>query len=170
MDAPSVAMSEATVEDVARLSTITSDMITTIVVNDFDLIDTALADGRFTVLLTAIEAAGLEETLRGPGPYTLFAPTDDAFGALPPGTLDALMQDPAALTALLDYHLLNGQWMLVDVSGIPSTDTILGMPIAVTLVDGALVLNGTTHLLASDIRTRNGVIHVIDTVLLPPVT
>ena len=136
--------------------------------DQMDIVDTAVADGRFTTLVTAVQAAGLVDTLKSDGPFTVFAPTDDAFAALPAGALDGLLADPEALTNVLLYHVVAGKVMAADVVNLSSADTVLGEPIAISIVDGNVVLNDSATVIISDIETSNGVIHVIDAVLLPP--
>jgi transforming growth factor-beta-induced protein len=135
-----------------------------------DIVDTAIADGRFTTLVAAVQAAGLVETLKGEGPFTVFAPTDDAFSALPAGTLDSLLlpENKQQLTDILLYHVVSGKVMAADVVGLTSAPTVLGKDITVRVDDGKVYLNDTTQVIITDIETSNGVIHVIDAVLLPP--
>lgn len=133
-----------------------------------DIVDTAIAAGDFATLVTAVQAAGLEETLRGEGPFTVFAPTDAAFSALPAGTLDALLADPEALAQVLLYHVVAGQVLAADVVGLTSAVTVNGEAITIQVVDGGVVLNGTVNVVATDIIASNGVIHVLDAVLIPP--
>jgi hypothetical protein len=132
-----------------------------------DIVDVAIADGRFTTLVTALEAAGLVETLKGEGPFTVFAPTDDAFAELPPGTVDDLLNDIPALTDILLYHVVLDEVMAADVVNLTSADTALGEPLEISVVDGNVMINDATVVLA-DVEASNGVIHVIDAVLLPP--
>jgi uncharacterized surface protein with fasciclin (FAS1) repeats len=134
---------------------------------DMDIVDTAVADGRFTTLATALTEAGLIETLKGDGPFTVFAPTDDAFNALPAGTLEGLLADKEALTNVLLYHVVSGKVMAADVITLQSADTVLGKPIAVKVTDGNVFINDS-QVIITDIETSNGVIHVIDAVLIPP--
>ena len=135
-----------------------------------DIVDTAIADGRFTTLVAAVEAAGLVETLKGEGPFTVFAPTDDAFAALPAGTLDSLLlpENKQQLIDILLYHVVSGKVMAADVVGLTSAPTVLGADITITVKDGNVFLNDTVQVIITDIETSNGVIHVIDAVLLPP--
>ena len=133
---------------------------------DADIVDTAVAAGSFTTLVAAVQAAGLVETLKGEGPFTVFAPTDDAFAALPEGTVDALLADPAALAAILTYHVVAGKVMSTDLTEGMTATTVNGAPITITLEGGAKV-NGA-NIVQADIATTNGVIHVIDAVILPP--
>lgn len=136
-----------------------------------DIIDTAIADGRFTTLVTAIQAAGLAETLQGEGPFTVFAPTDDAFAKLPAGTVEGLLKDIPALTNILLYHVLSGKVMAADVAMLNGemVDTALeDKQIAINASDMGVFLNENVKVIITDIETANGVIHVIDTVLLPP--
>jgi uncharacterized surface protein with fasciclin (FAS1) repeats len=132
------------------------------------IIDVAVADGRFTTLVKAVQAAGLVETLSGAGPFTVFAPTDEAFAKLPPGTIDALLADPAKLKDILLYHVVAGKNMAADVQANPSATTAFGEPVAIAVTDGVVMVGGAA-VIAADIEASNGVIHVIDTVLIPPV-
>ncbi len=135
-----------------------------------DIVDTAIADGRFTTLGAALQAAELVDTLKGEGPFTVFAPTDDAFAALPTGTLDSLLlpENKQNLTDILLYHVVSGRVMAADVVGLTSAPTVLGKDITIKVQDGNVYLNDTVQVIITDIETSNGVIHVIDTVLLPP--
>lgn len=141
-----------------------------------DIVDTAVAAGDFTTLVAAVEAAGLVETLKGEGPFTVFAPTDTAFAALPEGTVDSLLADPEGqLTGILTYHVVSGQVLAADVAGLDGQNvtTVNGATFevgvsadgAVTLTDGA---GNAVGVVTTDIVTSNGVIHVIDAVLMPP--
>ena len=134
------------------------------------IVDVAVADGRFTTLVAAVEAAGLVETLSGEGPFTVFAPTDDAFGALPAGTLDSLLlpENKQQLTDILTYHVVSGKVMAADVVTLTSAPTVLGKDITITVKDGKVYLNDTVQVIITDVEASNGVIHVIDAVLLPP--
>jgi uncharacterized surface protein with fasciclin (FAS1) repeats len=134
------------------------------------IVDIAVADGRFTTLVAAVQAAGLVETLSGEGPFTVFAPTDDAFAKLPAGTLDELLKPESkqALTDILFYHVASGKVMAADVMGLTSAPTVLGKDLNISLKDGNVFLNDTVQVVITDIETSNGVIHVIDAVLLPP--
>jgi len=128
----------------------------------------AVADGRFTTLVTALEAAGLVETFSGEGAFTVFAPTDDAFDALPEGTIEALLADPTgALTDILKYHVVEGVVMAPDVVTLASAPTLLGEDISITVSNGNVFLNGDVQVIVTDIQASNGVIHVIDDVLIP---
>jgi uncharacterized surface protein with fasciclin (FAS1) repeats len=135
-----------------------------------DIVDTAAADGRFTTLVTAVQAAELVETLKGEGPFTVFAPTDDAFAALPEGTLETLLlpENKQQLTDILLYHVVPGQVMAADVTALTSATTVLGKDATIKVEDGKVFLNDNVEIIITDIETSNGVIHVIDTVLLPP--
>jgi len=132
-----------------------------------DIVDVAVADGRFTKLVTAVQAAGLVETLKGDGPFTVFAPTDDAFAKLPEGTFEALAADVPALTDILLYHVVPGKVLAADVVKLDTAETALGQPVQISVVGGTVRINESVVLI-TDIETSNGVIHVIDTVLLPP--
>ena len=133
-----------------------------------DIVDTATAAGSFKTLLTAAQEAGLVETLKGDGPFTVFAPTDDAFAALPAGTLDGLLADKEALKKVLLYHVVAGDVTADRVVTLDSAKTVEGDPISIKVVDGGVVLNDKVKVTTTDIETSNGVIHVIDGVLLPP--
>jgi uncharacterized surface protein with fasciclin (FAS1) repeats len=134
-----------------------------------DIVDTAVADGRFTTLVTAVQAAGLVDTLKGEGPFTVFAPTDDAFAKLPAGTVDELLkpENKQKLTDILLYHVVSGKVMAADVTKLTSATTVFGKDVAVKVDMGNVYINDA-KVIITDIETSNGVIHVIDTVLLPP--
>jgi transforming growth factor-beta-induced protein len=134
-----------------------------------DIVDTAVADGRFTTLAVALGAADLVDTLKGEGPFTVFAPTDEAFAALPDGTVEALLQDIPQLTNILLYHVVSGEVRaneVVELDG-QEVETASGSPVRVTVQDGRVFLNDEVQVVITDIETANGVIHVIDAVLLP---
>ena len=135
-----------------------------------DIVDTAVADGRFKTLAAALTAAGLIETLKGAGPFTVFAPTDEAFAKLPAGTIDTLLkpENKQKLTDILLYHVVSGNVMAADVVKLTSAKTVLGKDVTITVKDGKVFLNDTVQVIITDIETSNGVIHVIDAVLLPP--
>ena len=133
-----------------------------------DIVDTAVADGHFTTLVTAVQAAGLVDTLKGEGPFTVFAPTDDAFAALPAGTVEALLNDIPALTNVLLYHVVPGAVPAAEVVNLDSVTTAQGSAIKISVKDGEVYLNDTVKVIMTDIQASNGVIHVIDGVLLPP--
>ncbi len=133
-----------------------------------DIVDTAVAAGSFNTLVAAVKAAGLVDTLKGEGPFTVFAPSDDAFAALPAGTVESLLEpeNKDKLTAILTYHVIPGKVMSSDIAGKAlSVDTVNGQAIEVDATNGVMINNATVT--AADIETSNGVIHVIDTVLLP---
>ena len=133
-----------------------------------DIVDTAVAAGSFTTLVAAVEAAGLVETLKGEGPFTVFAPTDDAFAAIPAETLTALLADPSGdLTQILLYHVVPGKVMAADVTDGLEAATVQGAPVTFSVADGAVKINDAT-IVTTDIETSNGVIHVIDAVIMPP--
>ncbi len=134
---------------------------------DKTIVDIAAEDGRFTTLVTALQAADLVETLSGEGPFTVFAPTDEAFAALPAGTLDSLLADTEALTEVLLYHVVSGEVLAADVVNLNTADTILGQPVDIS-VDGETVKVNEANVLITDIQASNGVIHVIDSVLILP--
>jgi transforming growth factor-beta-induced protein len=132
-----------------------------------DIVGVATEAGSFSTLLTAVEAAGLVETLQGDGPFTVFAPTDEAFAALPEGTLEALLADTEALSQVLLYHVVSGEVLASEVVGLDSAATVQGEDIAIS-VDGDSVRVNEANLVTTDIDASNGVIHVIDQVILPP--
>jgi uncharacterized surface protein with fasciclin (FAS1) repeats len=136
---------------------------------DKDIVDTAVAAGQFKTLAAALTAAGLVDTLKGPGPFTVFAPTDAAFAKLPAGTVDTLLkpENKAKLTAILTYHVVAGKVMAADVVKLKEAKTVNGAMVAVK-VDGGNVMINNSKVTTADIEASNGVIHVIDTVLLPP--
>ncbi|MFI5184128.1 MAG: fasciclin domain-containing protein [Vicinamibacteria bacterium] len=130
-----------------------------------DVVDTALAAGTFKTLATALQAAGLVETLKGPGPFTVFAPTDDAFAKIPKSDLDALLKDKAKLTAVLSYHVFAGNANSGDLKGLKDLSTVQGGRIKIDASKGLKVDNATV--IKADVPASNGIIHVIDTVLMP---
>jgi transforming growth factor-beta-induced protein len=130
------------------------------------IVDVAIAAGDFTTLVAAVQAADLADTLSGPGPFTVFAPTDAAFAALPEGALDDLLADPDALADVLTYHVVAGEFLAADVVGLTEVETVQGGTLPVE-VDGDTVRIGGATVVATDVQASNGVIHVIDTVLLP---
>jgi len=131
-----------------------------------NIVDTAVEAGTFNTLVAAVNAAGLVDTLKGEGPFTVFAPTDEAFAALPEGTVDALLEDIPALTAILTYHVVAGKVMSTDLSDGMMAATVNGAEVTISTMGGVKV-NGA-NVIAADIETSNGVIHVIDAVILPP--
>jgi uncharacterized surface protein with fasciclin (FAS1) repeats len=130
-----------------------------------DIVDTAVAAGSFTTLVKAIEAADRVETLKGDGPFTVFAPTDEAFAKIPAEQLAGLLQDKEALTQVLTYHVVPGKVMAADVARLDSAKTVQGQTVAIDASDGVRVDNAMV--VQADIEASNGVIHVIDTVILP---
>ena len=130
-----------------------------------DIVDTAVAAGSFKTLATALKAAGLIETLKGPGPFTVFAPTDEAFAKIPKADLDALIADKAKLTKVLTYHVVAGKVMAADVMKIKEAKTVEGRMVKIDTSSGVKI-NGAT-VVKADVGASNGVIHVIDSVLLP---
>ena len=170
----------APVSEDAETSTTADDTATSMMTEETtaageDIVDTAVAAGDFETLVTAVQAAGLEETLRGDGPFTVFAPTDEAFAALPEGTLDTLLADPEGdLADILTYHVVEGAVPAADVLGLDGQEVTtvngaaftvaVGADDSVTLTDAA---GNDVAVTQTDIETSNGVIHVIDGVLLP---
>jgi uncharacterized surface protein with fasciclin (FAS1) repeats len=135
-----------------------------------DIVDTAVSAGSFETLVAAVKAAGLVETLKGEGPFTVFAPTDDAFAKLPEGTLESLLkpENKAKLSAILTYHVVAGSVMAKDVTKLKSAKTVNGQEINISTADGAVKIDNAT-VVKADIETANGVIHVIDSVIMPDV-
>ena len=130
-----------------------------------DIVETAVNAGTFKTLVKAVEATELVEFLKSPGPYTVFAPTDDAFAKLPEGTLDSLLQDIPKLKRILTYHVAFGDVRAEDLMQIEEAETVEGSIVAIDSADGIKV--NDANVVKSDILTDNGVIHVIDTVLIP---
>ena len=131
-----------------------------------DIVDTAIANGSFNTLTAALTAAGLVDTLKGVGPFTVFAPSDAAFAKLPAGTVEALLADKAKLTAILTYHVAPGALMAADVASMGTIDTVQGGNLKVSAQDRKVMIN-SAEVVTPDVRASNGVIHVIDSVLLP---
>ncbi|MEM1250055.1 MAG: fasciclin domain-containing protein [Acidobacteriota bacterium] len=134
-----------------------------------DIVDTAVAAGSFETLVAAVQAAGLVDTLKSDGPFTVFAPTDEAFAKLPRGTLDTLLQpgNRDLLTEILTYHVVGGRVTASQAASVESAETVAGSRVSIRIADGRLQINDS-NVTANDIRTSNGIIHVIDSVLLPP--
>jgi uncharacterized surface protein with fasciclin (FAS1) repeats len=132
-----------------------------------DIVDTALASGKFSTLAAALGAAGLIETLKGQGPFTVFAPTDDAFAKIPAETLSALLQpeNRARLTAILTYHVVAGKVMAGDVVNLKTATTVQGQELKIDASKGVRINDATV--ISADVEATNGVIHIIDSVLLP---
>jgi len=131
-----------------------------------DIVDTAVAAGNFKTLAKLLTDAGLVSTLKGPGPFTVFAPTDEAFAKVPKATLDALAADKAKLTAVLTYHVVPGKVMAADVVKLKDAKTVQGQSVKVSTM-GNTVMIDNAHVVKADIVATNGVIHVIDSVILP---
>ncbi|MDP4074395.1 fasciclin domain-containing protein [Acidovorax sp. A1169] len=129
-----------------------------------DIVDTAVKAGNFKTLVAAVQAAGLVDTLKGPGPFTVFAPTDEAFAKIPKATLDGLLKDKAALTKVLTYHVVPGKVMAKDVKA-GKVKTVQGQEITVSTNMGVMV--DQSKVVATDVAASNGVIHAIDTVMMP---
>ncbi|MBD0392638.1 MAG: fasciclin domain-containing protein [Microcoleus sp. C1-bin4] len=130
-----------------------------------DIVDTAVSAGSFTTLVAAVQAAGLVDTLKGAGPFTVFAPTDEAFAKLPEGTVEALLKDIPKLTKILTYHVVSGKVMAADVVKLTSAKTVEGSEVKIDVSNGVKINDSTVT--AADVVADNGVIHVIDSVLLP---
>jgi uncharacterized surface protein with fasciclin (FAS1) repeats len=135
-----------------------------------DIVDTAVNAGSFNTLVAAVKAAELVDTLKGEGPFTVFAPTDEAFAKLPEGTLDELLkpENKEKLQAILTYHVVSGKVMAADVVKLKSAKTVQGADIMIAIKDEKVMLNESSTVVKTDIECSNGVIHVIDTVILPP--
>jgi uncharacterized surface protein with fasciclin (FAS1) repeats len=133
-----------------------------------DIVDTAVAAGSFKTLAAALDAAGLVETLKGKGPFTVFAPTDEAFAKLPEGTVKSLLkpENKQKLTAILTYHVVAGNVKAADVIKLSSAKTLNGQSVTIKTVGGKVMINNAT-VVKADIAATNGTIHVIDTVLMP---
>ena len=133
-----------------------------------DIVDVAAANGSFSTLVAAVKAAGLVDTLKGEGPFTAFAPTDEAFAKLPAGTVENLLkaENKDKLVAILTYHVVSGKVMAADVVTLTSAATVQGQSVNVATNNGAVMINDAT-VVKADVKATNGVIHVIDTVLLP---
>ena len=130
-----------------------------------DIVDTAVNAGDFTTLVAAVKAADLVDTLKGKGPFTVFAPTDAAFAKLPEGTVDELLKDTPKLKKILTYHVVSGKVMAADVKKMKSATTVEGSDVKINTSKGVKVNDSTVT--SADVATDNGVIHVIDTVLMP---
>lgn len=133
-----------------------------------DIVDTAIAAGAFQTLVAAVQAAGLVDTLKGDGPFTVFAPTDEAFAALPEGTVESLLlpENRDQLVSILTYHVVAGKVTAADVVNVSSAETVNGASISVTVSNGTVKINDAT-VIQADVMASNGVIHVIDQVILP---
>jgi uncharacterized surface protein with fasciclin (FAS1) repeats len=131
-----------------------------------DIVDTAVAAGNFKTLAAALQAAGLIDTLKGNGPFTVFAPTDEAFAKLPAGTVEALLKDTAKLKQILLYHVVTGNVTAKSVAGMKSAKSVQGSSIRITTKNGKVMVNNA-NVVQADIMATNGVIHVIDTVIMP---
>lgn len=129
-----------------------------------DIVDIAVNTDGFSTLVAAVKAAGLVETLKSPGKFTVLAPTDEAFAKLPPGTIDTLVQNPPQLARILTYHVVSGKLMKEDLAKVDSVTSVEGAPIAIDCSENFEVKNATV--VAADIEADNGVIHVIDNVIL----
>ena len=131
-----------------------------------NIVNIAVEDGRFGTLVTALQAAGLVDTLSGEGPFTVFAPTDDAFAVLPEGVVAGLLEDVPALTDVLTYHVVSGSVLAEQVVGLTSAMTLQGSDVEVSVIDGSVMIDDA-NVIITDIVGSNGVIHVIDKVILP---
>jgi uncharacterized surface protein with fasciclin (FAS1) repeats len=134
---------------------------------EMDIVETAVDAGTFTTLATALTEAGLVDALKGDGPFTVFAPNDDAFKKLPKGTLEGLLKDKEALKKILLYHVVSGNVLAKDVVKLTKATTLSGQDVKIK-VTGKTVKINSSKVIAADVQAKNGVIHVIDTVLMPP--
>lgn len=134
--------------------------------NSKTIVDIASEAGNFSTLVAAVKAAGLVETLSGPGPFTVFAPTDEAFAKLPAGTVEALLSDPAKLSSILTYHVVAGKVMAADVVNLTEAKTVQGQNVTINVEGNTVMIDGA-KVVTADIEASNGVIHVIDSVILP---
>lgn len=132
-----------------------------------DIVDTAVGAEQFNTLVTAVKKADLVDTLKGEGPFTVFAPTDEAFAKIPKKDLDNLLANKEALTSVLTYHVAPGKVMAADAAKVDSAKTVQGQPLKISVKNGKATVNGA-NIIKTDIVCSNGVIHVIDAVLLPP--
>lgn len=130
-----------------------------------DIVDTAINAGSFKTLVAAVKAAGLVDTLKGKGPFTLFAPNDEAFAKLPEGTVDGLLKDIPQLKKILTYHVVSGKVMAAEVAKMKSAKTVEGSDVTIDAVKGVKINNAKVS--TADVGADNGVIHIIDTVLMP---
>jgi uncharacterized surface protein with fasciclin (FAS1) repeats len=131
-----------------------------------NIVETAVKAGMFSKLVAACQAAGLDQALSGTGPFTVFAPNDDAFGKLPSGTLEALLKDKVKLTSILKYHVVSGRHTASDLSKLTEVETLQGQSIGINATGGKVRVDNA-QVVKADIDTQNGVIHVIDTVIMP---
>lgn len=170
--APSIFHEETTMKAKILILSLTLALITSMPAHsahhEKDIVDTAVGAGSFNTLVAAVQAADLVETLKSEGPFTVFAPTDEAFAKLPEGTIDDLLkpENKEKLQAILLYHVVPGKVMAADVVNVTSAKTANDMSLAV-MVDGKTVKINEAQVIQTDIMTSNGVIHVIDTVLIP---
>jgi len=151
----------------AALAFLTAPVAVSAQMNEKDIVTVAVEAGSFKTLAAALEAAGLVATLQGSGPFTVFAPTDEAFAKLPAGTVEALLKDKEKLARILTYHVVAGAVTSGQVVGLTEAQTVAGIKAPIKVKDG-MVWVGGAKVVTADIRASNGIIHVIDTVMLPP--
>lgn len=158
----------STIRDLLITITLSAGLLAAVEAEELDIVDTAVNAGQFNTLATALTAAGLVDTLKGDGPFTVFAPTDAAFAKLPDGTLDQLLkpENRDQLVAILTYHVVPGSLMSGEVVTLTEAATVQGQAVAIS-ASGATVMIDNAQVVAADIRATNGVIHVIDSVILP---
>ncbi|MBX3417925.1 MAG: fasciclin domain-containing protein [Pirellulaceae bacterium] len=147
-----------------------TQLVSAPVVEDKDIVDTAVGAEAFSTLVAAVKAAGLVDVLKGDGPFTVFAPTNEAFAKIPQETLESLLkpENKDQLVAILKYHVVAGNVMAADVVKLTEAETVEGSKVTIKVEDGKVMLNGSSQVVKTDIKCKNGVIHVIDTVILPP--
>lgn len=152
----------------AFVAVLTMAIVPAVSAQDKDVVDTAVGAG-FNTLVAAVKAAGLVETLKGPGPFTVFAPTDEAFAKLPKGTLDNLLkpENKEKLKSILTYHVVAGKVMAADVVKLKKAKTVEGSEVKITVKDGKVMVD-KANVVKTDVKATNGVIHVIDAVIMPP--
>jgi len=151
----------------AALAIIAAPAAVSAQMNEKDIVTVAVEAGSFKTLAAALEAAGLVATLQGEGPFTVFAPTDEAFAKLPAGTVEALLQDKEKLTQILTYHVVAGKVTSGQVVNLTEAETVAGIKAPIKVKDGQVWVGGA-KVVTADIQAANGIIHVIDTVMLPP--
>ncbi|NNC91175.1 MAG: fasciclin domain-containing protein [Acidimicrobiia bacterium] len=155
-------MADPTTTTVEATTTTTTEPATNTIV------DLVSGTGSLSTLLAAVAAAGLVDTLRGDGPFTVFAPTNDAFAKIPEETLSELLADTEVISRILLYHVVPGEILAADLADLDSVTTLQGSDIALSVEDGAVILNGASMVISTDVTVDNGVIHVIDTAISPP--
>lgn len=163
-------MNREEVNDIEPMDTPEQEIVVkeseTVMQNEQNIVEIAVADGRFSTLVTALQEAELVETLSGEGPFTVFAPTDEAFAKIPEETLNEILADKEQLTSILTYHVIAGKVMASDVVELTSAETVQGGELEIEVTGNEVMVNNA-NVIVTDIEASNGVIHVIDTVLIP---